>query len=89
MEPRCTDVLRIRKSLQDALADMFGLTFASTYIDVLSVNEPGSETVLRVHSEYVPSLPLGVCRLNLIKETHREFWPLSLEHPVLLSSTLL
>ncbi|KAG8215190.1 hypothetical protein J3R82DRAFT_8723 [Butyriboletus roseoflavus] len=60
MEPRCTDVLRIRKSLQDALADMFGLTFASTYVDVLSVNEPGSETVVRVDSEYVP-VCLWVC----------------------------
>ncbi|KAH0833930.1 hypothetical protein J3R83DRAFT_11117 [Lanmaoa asiatica] len=53
LEPRCTDVLLIRKSLQDALADTFGLTFASTYIDVLSVNELGSETVVRVNPEYV------------------------------------
>lgn len=52
MEPRCTDVLLIRKSLQHALTDMFGLTFASTYIDVLSVNELGSETVVRVNPEY-------------------------------------
>lgn len=53
MEPRCTDALLIRKSFQDALSDMFGLTFASTYIDVLSVNELGTETVVRVDPEYV------------------------------------
>ncbi|KAF9228141.1 hypothetical protein BS17DRAFT_692784 [Gyrodon lividus] len=51
MEPRCTDALLIRKSLQDALTDVFGLTFSSTYIDILSVNEQGSEVVVRVSSE--------------------------------------
>lgn len=61
VEPRCTDVLRIRKSLQDALSDMFGLTFAGTYIDVLSVDELGSETVVRVHPEYVRVRVVGVC----------------------------
>ena len=53
MQPRCTEVLLIRKSIQDALADMFGLTFAGTYIDVLFVNALGSESVVRVHPEYV------------------------------------
>jgi len=53
MQPRCTDVLLIRKSIQDALAEAFGLTFASTYIDVLSVSELGSESVVRVNPEYV------------------------------------
>jgi len=51
MEPRCTDVLLIRKSLQDALMGMFGLTFSSTYIDILSVNEQGSEVVIRVNPD--------------------------------------
>ena len=53
MQPRCTDGLLIRKSIQDALADMFGLTSAGTYVDVLFVDEPGSETVIRVSPEYV------------------------------------
>ena len=53
MQPRCTEVLLMRKSIQDALTDMFGVTFASTYIDVLFVNELGSETVIRVNPEYV------------------------------------
>lgn len=60
MQPRCTDALLIRKSIQDALTDMFGLTFASTYIDVLSVNELGSESVVRVNPEYV-QVHLYVC----------------------------
>ncbi|KAF8415425.1 hypothetical protein L210DRAFT_3431587 [Boletus edulis BED1] len=51
VQPRCADPLLIRKSIQDALADMFGLTFASTYIDVLFVNERGSESVVRVNPE--------------------------------------
>lgn len=48
MQPRCTEALLIRKSLQDALTDMFGLTAASTYIDVLFVDEPGSQSVVRI-----------------------------------------
>lgn len=53
MEPRCTDVLLIRKALQDALSETVGITFAGTYVDVLYVNESGSETVVRVNAEYV------------------------------------
>jgi hypothetical protein len=56
MQPRCSDVLLIRKSIQDALTDMFGLTFASTYIDVLFVNGLGSETVVRVNPEDAPRI---------------------------------
>ena len=59
MQPHCADVLRIRKTLQDALADTFGLTSAGTYMDVLSVDEEGSETVVRTHAAYVP-VCLGV-----------------------------
>lgn len=66
MQPRCTDVLLIRKSIQDALAEMFGLTFASTYIDILFVSELGSESVVRVNPEYVQvrgvSMPMGSTR---------------------------
>ncbi|KIK97328.1 hypothetical protein PAXRUDRAFT_825048 [Paxillus rubicundulus Ve08.2h10] len=51
MEPCCTDVLLMRKSLQDTLTDMFGLTFSSIYIDILSVNDQGSEVVIRVNPE--------------------------------------
>ncbi|KAF8550648.1 hypothetical protein OG21DRAFT_1513730 [Imleria badia] len=60
MQPRCTEVLLIRKSIQDALADMFGLTSAGTYIDVLFVNELGSESVVRVHPEDAPRILAAV-----------------------------
>ncbi|KAL4071586.1 hypothetical protein V8B97DRAFT_1917396 [Scleroderma yunnanense] len=33
------DVLTIRKALQDALAELFGVTTAGTYIDVLAVTK--------------------------------------------------
>ncbi|KAG9308712.1 hypothetical protein JVU11DRAFT_11670 [Chiua virens] len=68
MEPRCTDVLRIRKSIQDALTEMFGLTFASTYIDVLSVDELGSETVIRISPDDAPKFLaaiVGVSRASI------------------------
>jgi len=60
MEPRCTDVLLIRKSLQNALTDMFGFTFSSTYIDILSVNEQGSEVVVRANPEDVSRILAAV-----------------------------
>ncbi|KIM53264.1 hypothetical protein SCLCIDRAFT_453848 [Scleroderma citrinum Foug A] len=33
------DVLTIRKALQDALAELFGITAAGTYIDILAVTK--------------------------------------------------
>ncbi|KAG6335812.1 hypothetical protein ID866_3270 [Astraeus odoratus] len=59
------DVLTIRKAIQDAMADLFGITSAGTYLDVLSVTKTDvrgastsqrgqwGEVVLRVHLSYV------------------------------------
>lgn len=61
------DVLTIRKALQDALSDTFGITSAGTYIDVLAVTrwntgvrvggrDPWGEVVLRVHPSDAPEI---------------------------------
>ena len=48
LSPSCNDALTIRKLLQDALLQSFGLTSANTQVDILWVAENGTETVLRV-----------------------------------------
>lgn len=67
------DVLTIRKALQDALATLFGITSAGTYIDILALTKYSSlspsparsaedsswgNVLLRVHPSYVPFCPL-------------------------------
>jgi len=62
------DVLTIRKALQDALAELFGITAAGTYMDILAVTKPNAsptdavgerralvwgEVVLRIHPSSV------------------------------------
>lgn len=46
--PACTDALSIRKSIQDAFAQVFGLVSASTHVDILWVAHDGSEVVVRL-----------------------------------------
>lgn len=48
--PPRADGLSVRKTLQDALLQSFGLTSANTYIDVLWLAEDGAEVVVRVGS---------------------------------------
>ncbi|KAI0697789.1 hypothetical protein BC835DRAFT_1542575 [Cytidiella melzeri] len=45
--PACTDALTLRKLLQDALLQSFGLTCANTQMDILWIADDGTETVLR------------------------------------------
>ena len=45
------DALTIRKSLSNALSETFGITLASVNIDILWVEEDGSEVVVRIHPE--------------------------------------
>ncbi|KIJ61196.1 hypothetical protein HYDPIDRAFT_138023 [Hydnomerulius pinastri MD-312] len=76
VEPCCTDALLIRKSLQDILTELFGLTVSSTYIDILSVNEQGSEIVIRVNPEDAPKILAAVAgasgapiKFSVVKES--------------------
>lgn len=51
--PPCRDESSLRKTLQDALLQSFGVVTAGTYIDILWIAEDGAETVLRVGSRCV------------------------------------
>ena len=53
VDPPCTDGLTVRKTLQDALLQSFGLISANTYIDILWVAEDGREVVIRVNDRCV------------------------------------
>ncbi len=48
--PPCTDALTLRKTIQDALLQSFGLTSANTYVDVLWVADDGTEVVARLNT---------------------------------------
>ncbi|KAL4254698.1 hypothetical protein ABKN59_004442 [Abortiporus biennis] len=49
-EPACSDAFTVRKLLQDALLQTFGMTSANIYMDVLWFAEDGSEVVVRVNA---------------------------------------
>ncbi|KAH9957754.1 hypothetical protein BC827DRAFT_1137369 [Russula dissimulans] len=44
------DALHIRHTLQDALAQSFGVALSHLYLDVLSVSPSGAECVIRANS---------------------------------------
>lgn len=44
------DALQIRRALQDALAQSFGITLSHVYLDVLWVATSGAECVVRASS---------------------------------------
>ena len=46
--PACADALSIRKAIQDAFTQTFGLVSASTHVDVLWLADDGSEVVVRL-----------------------------------------
>lgn len=48
VSPACQDALTIRKLLQDALLQSFGLTSANTYMDILWLSEEGTDVVIRL-----------------------------------------
>ncbi|RPD63360.1 hypothetical protein L227DRAFT_521441 [Lentinus tigrinus ALCF2SS1-6] len=87
VSPVCTDVLAIRKSIQDALGQSFGLVSSHTYVDLLWLAEDGSEVVVRIGPSDAPKLLAamtawtGSPRLSLVKES--SFLPslLSVETP--------
>ena len=51
IKPPTPDVLTIRKSISDALAQSFGQTSATTYLDIVWINDEGSSAAIRVHKE--------------------------------------
>ncbi|TEB33885.1 hypothetical protein FA13DRAFT_1730155 [Coprinellus micaceus] len=69
------DALTIRKSLSNTLNETFGTTAASVNIDVLWVEEDGSEAVVRMHPDDAPKVLSAVVsssgspKLSLIRES--------------------
>jgi hypothetical protein len=57
--PACSDGLTVRKTLQDALLQSFGLTSANTYVDILWLAEDGSDVTVRISNACV--LPSILC----------------------------
>ncbi|GJE88983.1 hypothetical protein PsYK624_050710 [Phanerochaete sordida] len=75
LSPATSDGLAIRKTLQDALLQAFGLTCANTYVDILWLAEDGGEVVVRVGSSEATRLMAAVTthsatpRLSLLKDS--------------------
>ena len=59
VSPSNNDALGLRKTLQDALAQTFGITASSTYIDILWVADGGEEFVIRLGNRSVGFLTHG------------------------------
>ena len=51
VDPHCSDALTVRKTIQDALLQSFGLTSANIYLDVLWLAEDGTGVVIRVQTQ--------------------------------------
>ncbi|KAI9058765.1 hypothetical protein FKP32DRAFT_1581165 [Trametes sanguinea] len=75
VSPPSADVLTLRKLIQDALAQSFGLVSSHTYLDVLSLSDDGSSLVLRIGENDAPKLLAAVTastaspRLSLVKQS--------------------
>ncbi|KAF9559025.1 hypothetical protein CPC08DRAFT_709156, partial [Agrocybe pediades] len=70
-----SDVLTLRKMVSDALTQQFGMTFASTHLDVLWLDENGSEFVIRIDKDYATNLATALAlrnespRISLVRES--------------------
>ncbi|KAG0706243.1 hypothetical protein DFH29DRAFT_798653 [Suillus ampliporus] len=76
INPPCADALKLRKSMQDGLAETFGIIASGTYLDILWIAESGSEIVIRLSVEDAPKLMAAVVttpaspRFSTIKQTY-------------------
>ncbi|KAG2117724.1 hypothetical protein DEU56DRAFT_747955 [Suillus clintonianus] len=76
INPPCADALRLRKSIQDGLAETFGITASGTYLDILWIAESGFEVVIRLSIEDASKVMAAVVitpaspRFSLIKQTN-------------------
>ncbi|KII83656.1 hypothetical protein PLICRDRAFT_448119 [Plicaturopsis crispa FD-325 SS-3] len=74
LSPPCTDPLILRKTIQDAMTQTFGL-LSSTYTDVLWIADDGSASVLRVDKGDAATVMAAAVaatnspRLALVKES--------------------
>ncbi|KAA1474112.1 hypothetical protein DENSPDRAFT_823808 [Dentipellis sp. KUC8613] len=47
LSPPCSSPLLIRRAIQEALSQAFGITSSSTYVDILYVADNGNDAVVR------------------------------------------
>ncbi|KAI0050681.1 hypothetical protein FA95DRAFT_1486839 [Auriscalpium vulgare] len=87
LAPACADALLVRRAIQDALTQSFGLTASSTYLDILWVADSGEEAVVRTGVSdaarvmAATAVYAGRMRLSVVKES--SFLPsLSADGPV-------
>ncbi|KAH9886749.1 hypothetical protein C8Q73DRAFT_657803 [Cubamyces lactineus] len=75
VSPPSTDVLLLRKLIQDALGQSFGLVSSHTYLDILSLSDDGTTLVVRIGSNDAPKLLAAVAastaspRLSFVKDS--------------------
>ncbi|KAI0633014.1 hypothetical protein C8Q77DRAFT_1121076 [Trametes polyzona] len=88
VSPPCADALTLRKTIQDALGQSFGLVSSHTYVDLLWISDEGTAVVVRIGENDAPKLLAAVTasnatpRLSLVKES--SFLPalLSVDAPI-------
>ena len=66
VSPACTDLLIIRKTIQDALGQTFGLVSSHTYLDILWLAQDGTALVIRIGPRY--GLPVRLEHLGRSSE---------------------
>ena len=57
--PPSLNSLSLRKSLQDSLDSLFGVTSASIYVDILWLADDGSQLILRVNEQSVQRMSIN------------------------------
>ncbi|KAH9852999.1 hypothetical protein C2E23DRAFT_729913 [Lenzites betulinus] len=75
VSPPCAGALTLRKTIQDALGQSFGLVSSHTYVDILWTADDGSALVVRIGESDAPKLLAAVTasnampRLSVVKES--------------------
>ncbi|KAH9920837.1 uncharacterized protein BXZ73DRAFT_52011 [Epithele typhae] len=73
--PPCNDAITLRRTIQTALGQSFGLVSSHTYVDVLWIAEEGTEAVVRISPSETEKLLAAVAaasalpRLSLVKQS--------------------
>ncbi|EPQ55951.1 hypothetical protein GLOTRDRAFT_138663 [Gloeophyllum trabeum ATCC 11539] len=89
VSPPHSNILTIRKGIQDSLAQTFGITRSGTHVDILWTAEDFSEVLIRTDPAESPSVLAAVVsstaspRLSVIKES--DFLPCLLSRRTLVS----
>ncbi|KAL1741378.1 hypothetical protein HDZ31DRAFT_45573 [Schizophyllum fasciatum] len=75
VSPPCSDALSLRRAVEDALGQTFGVTSARIAVDILWVAEDGDEAVMRISTGDAAKLFAalaaydGIPRMTLVKES--------------------